>query len=579
MNQLILSIDSPGDIDTKLAASRGKIDIRSIFIQIYTSRNNKGWLESLGTAVLRHFPDAAVVGATTNGEIINGYTTTGKTVMIISFFHSSQIDLITLPCREGDEKNVGLCIRQKIVPRMEQAAGIMILCTAISMDSSEFIKPLSVLAPECPVFGAAAGYYNNPGQSFILCGQKVCDSGIAVIIFKGKNLFLEVSYSLGWKPFSKEMTITSAREKTAEQVDDLPAFSVYRHYLGIENDRNFAENAVGFSFLIKKKHGYIARVPISVTKNDGILFGADVHTGEKFRIGYADPDVIIEESRKSHKKMQKFKPDAILLFSCGTRRELLKDDIEQETLPFADIAPTAGFYTAGEYFGSNTGIELLNSTIVTVGMREGNEQGENIQQENELHETSLHPHTKAVRCLIRFIETVTRELEEANKQLLQLVLQDKLTGLYNRRKLDEILSYEVARAKRHGSGFSLILTDIDFFKKVNDTYGHLIGDKILIEFAEWLRYTFIRKTDIVGRWGGEEFLCIIPNNPTEQAAETAAEFVQTIAAAPFSNGLHVTCSAGVTSYKEGDTSDSIMNRVDTALYEAKQEGRNTVISC
>jgi diguanylate cyclase (GGDEF)-like protein len=212
-------------------------------------------------------------------------------------------------------------------------------------------------------------------------------------------------------------------------------------------------------------------------------------------------------------------------------------------------------------------------------MREGNEPEEDILQENELRETPLHPHTKAVRCLIRFIETVTRELEEANKQLLQLVIQDKLTGLYNRRKLDEILSYEVARAKRHGSGFSLILTDIDFFKKVNDTYGHLIGDKILIEFAEWLRYTFIRKTDIVGRWGGEEFLCIIPNNPAEQAAETAAEFVHTIAAAPFSNGLHVTCSAGVTSYKDGDTADTIMNRVDTALYEAKKEGRNTVIPC
>jgi diguanylate cyclase (GGDEF)-like protein len=582
MNQLILSIESIQDIDVRLTDYHSDKSFQTVFIQIYTSISNKVWLENLAAAVLGHFPEAVVTGATTSGEIINGYTTTGKTVIIISFFRSSEIELLALPCRAGDEKKAGECIKTKIAPRIAQAAGIMFLCTAISMDSSEFIKPISTLAPECPIFGGAAGYLKEPEQSFILCGQTACDSGIAIIMFIGKELFLNVSFFLGWKPFSKEMTITAASGKTAESIDGFPAFLVYRHYLGIENDHTFGENAVGFSFIIERNHVTIARVPISVTENNGIMFGADIYAGEKFRIGYADPAAIIEESHRIHEKIRKFKPDAVFLFSCSNRRQLLRDDIQQETLPFAQIAPTAGFYTAGEFFGSSTGIELLNSSIVVVGIREGENKNlpeDTAENKNHPYTIMLQQHTKAISSLIHFIETVTGELEEANRQLALLATSDKLTGLYNRRKLDEILSYEIARAGRYRSTFSVILTDIDLFKKINDTYGHLTGDKILIEFAEWLRYTFIRKTDTVGRWGGEEFLCIIPDNQTESGRDTAEEFIHTIAAAPFCNGIHITCSAGVTAYRKGDTAGSIMSRVDSALYKAKEQGRNTVVSC
>lgn len=581
MNQLILSVESIGDIDAGLADYHTEESFRTVFIQIYTAVNDKAWLESLASAMLKYFPDAVLTGATTNGEIINGYTVTGKTVISVSFFRTTEIELLTLPCRAGDEKHIGDCVKQKIEPRIMQTKGIMLLCTAISMNSSEFTKSISSLAPGCPVFGAAAGYYTEPEQSFILCGRTACDSGIAVILFKGKDMRLDVSVFLGWKAFSKEMTVTAANGKTVEKVDGVPAFSVYRHYLGIENDSSFAANAVGFSFLVKRDHGYIARVPISVTKDEGITFGAEIQTGEKFRIGYADPSAIIAESHRLHKKMQRFAPDAVFLFSCGTRRLLLSDDIQQETLHFAQIAQTSGFYTAGEYFRSGSEIELLNSSILTVGIREGRKRKNNayLKNKNETADIPLHQHIKAVSYLIRFIETVMEELEDANKQLLQLATIDKLTGLYNRRKLDEILSYEISRAGRYGSTFSIILTDIDFFKKVNDTYGHLTGDKILIEFTEWLRYTFIRKTDTVGRWGGEEFLCIIPDDQTEQAKEAAEEFVHTISEAPFSEALHITCSAGVTSYSKGDTLHTIMTRVDDALYKAKLQGRNLVTVC
>jgi diguanylate cyclase (GGDEF)-like protein len=580
MKQFIVTVDTPGDVETNLAACMHDGVYRSVFIQIYSSINKAAWLESLAHAAHHIVPDAVITGATTNGEIIGGYTTAGKTVITISLFDTTAVELISIPCCPGDERAIGTYIQTALEHRIKSLTAIMLLCTAISMDSSEFIKPLADISRGCPVFGAAAGYYLTPQQSLILCGTKAYDTGIAVILFSGSDLAVTTSSFLGWKPFSREMTVTAAREKTAVTIDGKPAFAVYRHYLGIENDDEFDTNAVGFSFLIERSGTYIARVPIAVTADGGILFGADIYEGDRFRIGYADPAMIITNTQILHEKMKSFNPDAIFLFSCGTRRRLLRSDVQLETVPFEQYAPTTGFYTAGEYFGSENGLQLLNSSIVTVGFREGPPDTTTPSTNTaSLPEPPVLPQhdTKSVSYLVHFIEAVTSELEEANRQLSLVASSDKLTGLNNRNRLDEILTYEIARARRHGSSFSVILIDIDFFKKINDTYGHLVGDDVLIEFAARLKSIFIRETDTAGRWGGEEFLCIIPDTPREQAITITQTFSTAVSATPFIHGIPLTCSAGVTAYEAGDTELSITGRVDQALYDAKQRGRNMII--
>ena len=161
------------------------------------------------------------------------------------------------------------------------------------------------------------------------------------------------------------------------------------------------------------------------------------------------------------------------------------------------------------------------------------------------------------------------------KRIEELSITDALTGLYNRFKLDELFLLHVSLAKRHGTPFSVIMLDIDNFKLVNDTYGHPVGDVFLKELSSLLKKN-IRFEDTLGRWGGEEFLILLPSTPLSDAlilSELLRERTQTF---NFSVVGNRTISLGVASFHQGDDEKSIIIRADKALYQAKDKGRNRV---
>ena len=167
------------------------------------------------------------------------------------------------------------------------------------------------------------------------------------------------------------------------------------------------------------------------------------------------------------------------------------------------------------------------------------------------------------------------ELTQMNQKLERLAIRDELTGLYNRRKLDEEFDMEVTRAERYGRPLSVILFDLDHFKNVNDTYGHPIGDIVLAQTAAHLLQQ-LRSSDIAGRWGGEEFLIICPETGLDTAAMLADRLRQTQQELQLPQVKQVTASFGVAAHLPGQTAKDILLRVDEALYEAKRNGRNQV---
>ncbi|MBY0444157.1 MAG: diguanylate cyclase, partial [Burkholderiales bacterium] len=171
----------------------------------------------------------------------------------------------------------------------------------------------------------------------------------------------------------------------------------------------------------------------------------------------------------------------------------------------------------------------------------------------------------------------TRELVEKNKELEQLAVTDRLTGLYNRLFLDQVLEREFSTIGRHGTTFSLILLDIDHFKQVNDTYGHHAGDEVLKSISKILKES-VRESDVVGRWGGEEFLVLCPNTSRTDALKIAKKLRLAIEQYDFASIGCRTASFGVASYQQGDTIATVEARADKALYLAKDKGRNCVES-
>jgi diguanylate cyclase (GGDEF)-like protein len=188
-----------------------------------------------------------------------------------------------------------------------------------------------------------------------------------------------------------------------------------------------------------------------------------------------------------------------------------------------------------------------------------------------------------IKTGIRILE-LEKSLKAAVDEIHSMSITDPLTGIYNRGYINERLPQEIRRAIRYGRDLSVILSDIDHFKQVNDTYGHLSGDVVLKEFAHCLAAIIRKQVDWAGRYGGEEFLIVLPETDLDGAMVLAERFRETIQAhvtRRAEQNICLTASFGVTSFsaaasKPAVTAELLLHEADILLYRAKKEGRNRV---
>lgn len=183
-----------------------------------------------------------------------------------------------------------------------------------------------------------------------------------------------------------------------------------------------------------------------------------------------------------------------------------------------------------------------------------------------------------IEALANQVDFLKNELEKARTQMQT----DALTGVGNRKAFDHYLEDLVEKGQIHGISFALMVLDIDDFKKINDTYGHQVGDRVLVAFAQKCR-SLIRSNDFMARYGGEEFIIILPGASLRNAQKKAKEICKLLAGTRYSvdesgNSLIVTSSIGVASLKKNDSGAEIVARADKALYLAKKEGKNRVFT-
>jgi len=183
--------------------------------------------------------------------------------------------------------------------------------------------------------------------------------------------------------------------------------------------------------------------------------------------------------------------------------------------------------------------------------------------------------------LVSFAATATSAIHAAqlHAEVQKQAITDTLTGFYNRRGFSELGRREVERSLRFGHSLSAMMLDIDQFKQINDIHGHLTGDRVLVGVTQRCAQE-LRQIDLLGRYGGDEFVVLLPETGVENACRVAERLCATIAAIPFSANskpLQITISVGVACMQDGcKTLEDLMERADGALYQAKESGRNRV---
>jgi len=167
------------------------------------------------------------------------------------------------------------------------------------------------------------------------------------------------------------------------------------------------------------------------------------------------------------------------------------------------------------------------------------------------------------------------KIKEMEEKLKLLSVTDQLTKIYNRVKFHEALTEEIKRYRRYETTLSIIMLDIDHFKSINDTHGHDVGDKVLVGLVKLIQ-NYIRDTDVFSRWGGEEFILLLPHTTLPNAAKLAERIRMRIEEYLFEVAGNITCSFGVSEFTDADNEETFTKRVDNALYQSKHTGRNRV---
>ncbi|WP_174874605.1 GGDEF domain-containing protein [Vogesella oryzae] len=251
---------------------------------------------------------------------------------------------------------------------------------------------------------------------------------------------------------------------------------------------------------------------------------------------------------------------------CALVVYVLRRDLEKPMHAMADFAGRLGPHTLTSPLRLQRGKRDMHDEIDLVAAGFG---------------TLQNALTEHIESLDQQVAERTRQLESALADIRDLLTHDTLTGCYNRAFLDERLPQETARAQRSGQPLALVFCDIDHFKQINDEYGHLVGDEVLREVATRLRSQLRNDIDWVVRFGGEEFVVVLPDTGGDNArlvAERLREAVATSMLLEDGRRLQLTASLGVAIWQPDEELDAWLKRADTLLYQAKMQGRNRVES-
>ncbi|BEP28529.1 ligand-binding sensor domain-containing protein [Helicovermis profundi] len=297
-------------------------------------------------------------------------------------------------------------------------------------------------------------------------------------------------------------------------------------------------------------------------KHRDILFGfysLDIITDSKTKYKYVLEGYSKEWSKAISSKQVRYTnlPSGNYIFKViATDSNSNWNSIETTFAFTIDKAPWETWWAIGIYIVIFLLVILLIIKII-------NERTIRIKKQNELLEA--------------IVDMRTAELIKANKKLEIEATIDKLTHLYNRRKIQNILEDEIVRKNRYEKPLSILICDIDFFKKVNDTYGHNVGDEVLEEVALAMKNS-TRETDFVGRWGGEEFIIVAVETNLETSRILSERIRENVENTVINGDISITISIGVVECFEDEDSKSVVYRADKNLYRAKKNGRNRVVS-
>lgn len=409
MSSRVYSVD---DLETFLLdprLARSMRESRSVLVQLFWNCPDVAIVRAMAACIERLAPEAVLVGCYSSGQIADGFVVRTGVVVAVSCFSQARLEPRFIDIEGGKEEEAGSALAAALA-RMEGIKGALLIATSLSIDASAFIAGIRREAPFLAVFGGGAAHDEDGGLD-ILFGGRLAASGIVAVGMAGGDLEIEVRTLFDWKFLGPPLELTEVEGRCIRRIDGKPAFEHYRKILGIE-DRNDLY-LLEFPLLIERDGILIARNTLSAEADGGVRLGADAYSGEGARLGYLDVNALGKSVANAVEALRGFRPQAIFLYSCVCRLFTLQEVTAMETLPFENLAPTAGVFTSGEICRYGDSPQFLNSSEVVVALREGPAAGlpaDGRDLAAQMANASSERHMRLTSLLFRFITSITERL-------------------------------------------------------------------------------------------------------------------------------------------------------------------------
>ncbi|MGA1939413.1 sensor domain-containing diguanylate cyclase [Arcobacter sp. YIC-310] len=583
MKNITFKFKNLGDMYKNLDLSQ--IDANKSLVQIFSGLCKRKEIVQIQNILKERYPSLNYIGSTTSGEIYEGVTTENEIIIsILNFEHTTTQYFYA---KEESDFQTGVCLANTLFK--ENTKAMILFIDGLDSNGNDIIDGISSVNSNIPIAGGLAGDNGDFKETFVFDKNNIYKKGVVAVALNSDKLNVFTDYQLNWQPIGHTMTVTKAKKNHLYELNHTPASEVYKKYLGEKIGNNLPFSATEFPLL--KLHDesdfQVCRTFINKFDDGSLITIGNLEEGDKVRFAFGNVDLILNNTKKNILEYENFEPEVIYTYSCTARKAFLQSQIDIELNPLNTIAPTYGFFTYGEVFHKNNKNSLLNVSLTILAFSEKTNKI-NTKSKKKIIDEKLekniisNKHYLVLDALTNLSNKVIEELEEVHKKLKEEANKDYLTNLYNKRYFDEVSHNLIEIAKRQNSPISVIMIDIDFFKNINDTYGHIVGDEVIKNIASLLIKN-TRKSDIVSRFGGEEFAILLPNTNKKDAKEIAEKLrniiEEHIIILENTKEIKLTISLGVCqmNLKCDENISKVIDNADIALYQAKKQGRNKVI--
>ena len=382
---------------------------KASLIQIFTSVTDTKKIQKILNKIANDFPKTQVVGTTTAGEIAHAKMYDRETIISLSLFKKTKIRVHR---SKSIDKSAGKALSLKLCTKDTKA--LIVLSEGLQGEDYEgFVHGIQKAHPKVIIAGGLAGDNFALENTYIFIGTKIYKKGALGVSFSGSELFASNAYNLNWHPIGKEFSVTSVEGNRVKKIDNEDAVKIFETYLGDKIFKNGAASLPDFQLLYKEGNTVVSRTPMAKQKRE-IVLAAPIKKGQKFQFGFSNAASVISGADKIGAKFAKNPAEAIYIYSCIARKTLLGKSLESEFNPLESIAPTAGFFTYGEFYSTNKNYALLICTTTVLVLSESKKS----KKSKYVSHKQKNLESVTFNALTHFIEQTARELKE-NTQLLE----------------------------------------------------------------------------------------------------------------------------------------------------------------